>query len=131
MKVNPDRPDSRGILRKNLEFQARSQAGLGDGSGAIETAESIARLGFEPAADSYASARAFSRSIPRAGRADPLRFADRAMAKLTKAVAAGYRDVATLRKEPALDPLRSRPDFQALMMDLAFPANPLRGTDAR
>jgi len=50
---------------------------------------------------------------------------------LTEAVADGYRDVAAPRKKPTLDPLRSRPDFQSLMMDLSFPADPLRGTDAR
>ena len=26
-----------------------------------------------------------------------------------------------MRKDPDLDPLRSRPDFQMLLMDLAFP----------
>jgi hypothetical protein len=29
-----------------------------------------------------------------------------------------------LRFDLSFDPLRSRPDFQALMMDLAFPADP-------
>lgn len=50
--------------------------------------------------------------------------ADRAMAALRKAVALGYRDFAEYRREPALDPLRGRADFQLLMLDVAFPANP-------
>jgi len=50
--------------------------------------------------------------------------ADAAIALLHKAVGLGYRDVDALRTEPALDPLRSRPDFQALLMDLALPDHP-------
>jgi serine/threonine protein kinase len=48
----------------------------------------------------------------------------RAMEMLRKAVAAGYRDVAWMRRDPDLDPLRPRADFQALLLDLAFPAYP-------
>jgi hypothetical protein len=40
---------------------------------------------------------------------------------LKRAIGAGYRDLAHMRIDT--DPLRSRPDFQLLMMDLAFPAN--------
>jgi hypothetical protein len=29
-----------------------------------------------------------------------------------------------MNRDPDLDPLRSRPDFQLLMMDLAMPAEP-------
>jgi serine/threonine protein kinase/tetratricopeptide (TPR) repeat protein len=54
---------------------------------------------------------------------DGPREADRAMAILRRIVAQGYR-APLLRLEPALDPLRPRPDFQALMMDVAFPAAP-------
>jgi hypothetical protein len=50
--------------------------------------------------------------------------ADRAIADLCRAVAMGYRDRAEYRREPALDPLRGRPDFRLLMMDLDFPAQP-------
>ena len=37
-------------------------------------------------------------------------------------VTTGRRELTILRTDPDLDPLRSRPDFQALMLDLAFPA---------
>ena len=47
------------------------------------------------------------------------------MALLKKAVGMGFLDVDTFRTESALDPLRLRPDFQLLMLDLAFPADPL------
>jgi tetratricopeptide (TPR) repeat protein len=50
--------------------------------------------------------------------------AERAIAQLRRAVAAGYGNLAELRTETALDPLRSRPDFRLLMLDLAMPADP-------
>ena len=49
---------------------------------------------------------------------------DTAMAVLRRAVAAGYRQVDAMKRDPDLDPLRGRADFQSLMMDLAFPSNP-------
>jgi hypothetical protein len=55
--------------------------------------------------------------------------ADRAMEWLREAVVAGYRKVAALRTDHSLDPLRSRPDFQLLMMDLEFPADPFARGD--
>jgi tetratricopeptide (TPR) repeat protein len=50
--------------------------------------------------------------------------AERAMQWLHRAVAAGYRNVALMRMDHDLDALRSRPDFQALIMDLEFPDDP-------
>jgi eukaryotic-like serine/threonine-protein kinase len=51
--------------------------------------------------------------------------ADRAMESLRQAVTAGYRKLNLMRSDTDLDPLRSRPDFQLLMMDVAFPDDPL------
>jgi hypothetical protein len=45
--------------------------------------------------------------------------AERATDILREAITGG--DVQT---EPALDPLRARPDFQVLMMDAAYPVDP-------
>ena len=50
--------------------------------------------------------------------------AEKAMAVLRQAVTMGYRDADAYRTESALDSLRNRPDFQALMMDLVFPTEP-------
>jgi serine/threonine-protein kinase len=47
--------------------------------------------------------------------------ADQAMQWLHRAVARGYRNVAVMQRDHDLDPLRSRADFQLLMMDLQFP----------
>jgi serine/threonine-protein kinase len=55
--------------------------------------------------------------------------ADLAMLTLHKAVAAGYHDMFSFSGDITLDPLRSRSDFQLLMMDLAFPADPFAWRD--
>ena len=53
---------------------------------------------------------------------------DRAMVALRRAIDVGFRMAALLRMEEDFAPLRSRADFQALMMDLAFPAEPFAAT---
>jgi serine/threonine-protein kinase len=52
---------------------------------------------------------------------------DRAMGLLRRAVAAGYRSIDWMRRDPDLDGLRGRRDFQLLMMDLAMPVDPFAG----
>ena len=51
-------------------------------------------------------------------------YADKAIAALRRAVAAGYHQVESLRKDPDLAPLRSRDDFQQILLDAAFPDDP-------
>jgi eukaryotic-like serine/threonine-protein kinase len=64
--------------------------------------------------------------LPGTGMSDSARDAeaDRAVALLVRAVEVGYSAPYTYRNEPALDPLRDRPDFQLLMLDLAYPSDP-------
>jgi tetratricopeptide (TPR) repeat protein/tRNA A-37 threonylcarbamoyl transferase component Bud32 len=50
--------------------------------------------------------------------------ADRAMADLRRAFAGGFRMLSLISFDHDLDPLRSRPDFRMLMMDLTFPDEP-------
>jgi serine/threonine protein kinase len=51
--------------------------------------------------------------------------AERAVAMVRQAFAAGYGDLDWARSaDPDLKPIRSRPDFRLLMMDLTFPAEP-------
>jgi hypothetical protein len=50
--------------------------------------------------------------------------AEKAMSPLREAVTLGNRNPNTYQFESALDPLRNRPDFRVLMMDLVMPAKP-------
>jgi tetratricopeptide (TPR) repeat protein/tRNA A-37 threonylcarbamoyl transferase component Bud32 len=50
----------------------------------------------------------------------------RAIAVLRRAVMAGHADLMQVRRDPVLDPLRGRHDFQEMILDLSFPANPFR-----
>ena len=49
--------------------------------------------------------------------------ADRAIAAFRQAVAAGFRDNGLAQTDGDLIPIRSRPDFQVLLLDMAFPVN--------
>jgi serine/threonine-protein kinase len=48
----------------------------------------------------------------------------RSVAALHRAAAAGFRDAGFLAFDPYLAPLRDRPEFRLLLLDLAFPADP-------
>jgi tetratricopeptide (TPR) repeat protein len=49
---------------------------------------------------------------------------DRAMDRLRRMASSGFLRLEVLRTSPDLAPLRGRPDFQLLVMDLAMPADP-------
>jgi tetratricopeptide (TPR) repeat protein/tRNA A-37 threonylcarbamoyl transferase component Bud32 len=59
-----------------------------------------------------------------ARREEVARHLDHAMDALFAAVEGGYREWSKFAADPDLDPLRARPDFQRLLMDLAFPDDP-------
>jgi serine/threonine protein kinase len=50
--------------------------------------------------------------------------AQRAIAVLRRAIIARHADLMQVRRDPVLDPLRSRRDFQETILDLSFPAIP-------
>ena len=52
------------------------------------------------------------------------RDSDRAVDTIRRAIAVGFASQGMLKNDPDLDSLRSRPDFQSLQMDLAFPPDP-------
>jgi serine/threonine protein kinase len=59
------------------------------------------------------------KSLTPAEEAERRQYADEAMEALRQTVEHGYRDAATLRSSPDLEPLRSRKDFQELLAGLA------------
>ena len=55
--------------------------------------------------------------------------ADKAMESLRRAVTAGWTRADHMRIDTDLDPIRSRPDFQLLIMDLVWPVDPFARPD--
>jgi tetratricopeptide (TPR) repeat protein len=117
--------------------KAQRQAGrLGDARETIRRIESeleIVREGVPPSLHPYCEARAralLSTLIGRPGsdpapaeRVEIRRQQDRAIDGLRRALAAGF-ERGRLMGDHDLDALRARPDFQALLIDVAFPADP-------
>ena len=69
--------------------------------------------------DFYDAACGYARCVPLTDKLeDKERYAARAVALLKQAVAKGYKDAAQLKKDAALDALRDRADFKALMKEL-------------
>ena len=133
-----DHPDNALFLRQFAQcvaFHGTTEQDLGRRDEAFQTLE-LARELYERLPDDPINLYnlacvdsqlvALMRSGP-PGEAEPARgdaYADRAIAALRRAVAAGYHGVDSLRIDPDLAPLRSRDDFQRILLDAAFPDDP-------
>ena len=108
---------------------------LGDVAGCRAAAEMLEKRKPADAKSLYAAAcyRAVTASL-QAKAKDPdtaklvREDADKAMAWLTKAVAAGFEDAAYLRKDADLEALRERADFKKLLADLEAKSPPKKET---
>ena len=128
LKANPRHPTYRLFYRTDLTALTTVHAGLLEREDAVRTAETCRDLGWDAAADTYTAARALSLCATLTARHDKLDatrrkegaqlYSDAAMGLLRDAVSKGYQDVANLKKDIALDPLRRREDFQKLVADL-------------
>jgi tRNA A-37 threonylcarbamoyl transferase component Bud32 len=95
---------------------------------AVRAAREYARAFPDQPADAYDAARFIALCVPLAERDPKLSAQERqktgdeygrlAVQQLRAAVQAGYRDVGHIKKDPDLDPLRSRPDFRDLLTEL-------------
>jgi hypothetical protein len=126
-KLGPDHPGTLG----SMHTLAASYAALGRHADALklcrQTAAMWEKLNRTDAASLYNAAcmRAVTAAVLRA--ADPSSTgakqaeadAEKAMAWLKKAVAAGYRDAAYMENDKDLDALRDREDFKKLLAELA------------
>ena len=103
-------------------------AGLLEQEDAVRTAETHRDLGWNPPADAYDAACFLSRCVPIVAKHDKLDarqrqaaaqfYGDAAMKLLREAVSKGFKDVAHMKKDTALDPLRQREDFRKLVAEL-------------
>jgi tetratricopeptide (TPR) repeat protein len=126
-KSGPDAPETRALLTAIASRRLRLFAQAGNVAGCRAAVELWESLGRTDAASLYSSARyraitaaVVSKSDAAAAKAD----ADRAMEWLKKAVAAGYKDVARMKRDKDLDALRDRDDFKALVTELERPTVP-------
>jgi tetratricopeptide (TPR) repeat protein len=128
LKTNPRNPTNRQFYRNHLIVLTLVQAGLLEQEDAVRSAETRRDLGWNAPADAYDAACGLSRCIPivakhakldNTQRQEAARFyGDAAMKLLRDAVSKGYKDVARMQKDTALDPLRQREDFQKLVAEL-------------
>jgi tetratricopeptide (TPR) repeat protein len=108
--------------------RAATLARLGEHAQAAAAAAELAALTKVSARFVYDLARAYSLCVPAAGKDARLSpggrdqaastYAARAVALLRRAAQAGFRDVAHMQKDTALDPLRQRADFKKLIAEL-------------
>jgi serine/threonine protein kinase len=107
-------------------FRAATLAHLGQHARATAEADELARLAPGSSADLYDLACVFALSSATAEGEPALceRYGARAVELLLRAVQTGYRDAAQMKQDADLDPIRNRTDFQGLIRDLAFPADP-------
>jgi hypothetical protein len=95
---------------------------------AVRTAETCRDLGWDAPADAYGAACFLGWCIPIVAKHDKLDdkqrqeaalfYGDAAMKLLRDAVSKGYKDVAHMKKDTDLDPLRQRGDFQKVVAEL-------------
>jgi serine/threonine-protein kinase len=138
LAANPRQPYFRTVFGENRQMMAATLLELGDHAGAAEAAADLARVAFDPAGDAYKAAGFFARCVPLAEKDDKLpearrkelaqSYADQALAMLRTAVARGYKDLANLKKDSDLDPLRGRDDFRKLLAEVEAATKPQEKT---
>jgi eukaryotic-like serine/threonine-protein kinase len=108
-----------GLMERSIGDHARARRSFTTALAILD------RLDSSRPGDIYDRARLLALISERPGSDRERQFAgDRAMGVLRQTVSAGFRDVARMVQDHDLDALHTRLDFQLLMMDLAFPAEP-------
>jgi len=128
LKLSPQHPTYRKVYRNHLNLLTWVHAGLLEQEDAIRTAETCRDLGWDARADAYDAACFLSRCIPIVANHDKLDdkrrqeavqfYGDAAMKMLRDAKGKGFRDVAHIKRDTDLEPLRRREDFQKLVTEL-------------
>src|SRR5262249_52107250 len=116
------------FFRDNRSALASTLVRLGEHAAAAAAVEELARCGDKPADDSYKASCFLSLCVALAEKDANLpppqlkaladTYAARAVQLWREAVAHGNKDVAQMKKDTNLDPLRARPDFQQLLAEL-------------
>src|SRR5262249_2952185 len=128
LKANPENLTYKQAYRENLSVLSETLLQLGDYFAAVPAAHKLAELALEPITDTYNASCTLSRCVALALKDSSLsesrrkelaqNYASQAMALLRQAVAKGYKDVAHMKKDTDLDPIRGREDFKKLVAEL-------------
>jgi serine/threonine-protein kinase len=132
-RENPTSSDAQITLVESTLHLATEQAAAGEPNEALANIQKAERIAGQfpevnkahvlyNLACAYTQCSAAARLSP----AERKEYAARAIAGLRRAITAGFADVALLLRDIDLDPLRPRRDFQELLLDLSFPADPFR-----
>jgi hypothetical protein len=128
LTANPRHPSYRQFYRRHLAVLTAVHAGLLEPEEAVRTAETCRDLGWDAPADAYDAACYLSLCVPVVAKHDKLDatqrkeaaqfYGDAAMKLLRDAVSKGFKDVALMKKDTDLDPLRQREDIRKLIAEL-------------
>jgi tetratricopeptide (TPR) repeat protein len=124
----PGSPVYRQAYHQNLLRMCQAFLGLGDHATAATEAETLARFNHAPPNGPYNAARYLcwcaplaekDARLPEARRSELARgYRDRAMGLLRQAVQAGFKNVALMKNDRALEALRGRADWQKLWQEV-------------
>lgn len=128
LNANPRHRDYRQYYRNNRWRLAETLLELRDHAGAAVTTGQFLEAATEPPRDSYTAAgllagcarlAAEDERLPEVKRQElASSYGDRAVDALRQAVVKGAKEVAGMKTDSALDPLRPRADFQALLAEI-------------
>jgi serine/threonine-protein kinase len=128
LRAYPKNSEYRSAYRDSLFTLGRILVSLGDHEAAAQVAEKLRTQGFEPANDNYNAACILCRLVPivikdsrlpESKRNEQARtYADKSLQNLGEAIRRGFNDGSQIKKEPDLDPIRSRDDFKKLLTKL-------------
>jgi serine/threonine-protein kinase len=128
LQADAHNPDCRNSFRDNRKILSETLLDLGDHAGTVSAADQLVQAAVDAASDVYDAACFFARCVPLAERDTKLSeaerkelaqtYTDRAIATLRQAIQNGYKDVANMKKDTDLDPLRSHPEFKKLLKEL-------------
>jgi tetratricopeptide (TPR) repeat protein len=134
LKAFPGHPVYVNNYRLNRWRLTEALLGLKDHAGAAETAGQFLQAAAEPARDAYTAAGLLAGCVRLAGEDERLTetrrqelartYGDRAVAALRQAIDKGAKEAVQIPKDPGLDPLRSRGDFQKLLADFGGKSKP-------
>jgi tetratricopeptide (TPR) repeat protein len=128
LQANPRNSTYRLFYRNHLSVLTQVHAALLEPADAVRTAETCRDLGWDPPVDACDAACYLGRCVPIVAKHDQLDdkqrkeavqfYGDAAMKLLREGVSKGWKNAEPMKKEPALEPLRQREDFQKLLAEL-------------